>query len=175
MKKILAILVCAIAICALLSGCGKTAPVTVLLQGGGVNVLESTDKITIKELEDKLKDVTLAGSGQPLFESVTITENTGIFYNNYRFVATVNQHLDTNAELKLTVSMSGKPSGVRNGIVEGQQVIFPIEDLSQVTELAAEFEENNTTLILIIIAVLVVIVGVFLFIMKRGGSGYDSY
>lgn len=174
MKKIIASIICFIALCTCLSGCGSKAPITLSLNGGGVNLSESTDKNTVKEIENKLKEIKLANSDQPLFESVTITENTGIFYNSYRFIATVNQQ-NTDAKLKLTVNMSGTPSGVRNGIIEGKEVIFPIEDLSQTVELAVEYEENNTGVILVIIATLVVIMAAFIFILKRGGNGYDSY
>lgn len=175
MKRIIAIFICVIAICACLSGCGKNSPVVIALEGGGVNLSESTDKLTFRELENKLKEVKLANSDQTLFENVTISESKGIFYNSYRFIATARPQ-ETDAELKLTVSMSGNPSGVRNGIIEEKQVVFPISDLSETTELAAEFEENNIGVIIGIIVVLAAIMAVFMFIVKRGGSGgYDSY
>jgi len=175
MKRIIAIFICVIAICACLSGCGKNSPVVIALEGGGVNLLESTDKLTFKELEHKLKEVKLANSDQTLFEDVTISESKGIFYNSYRFIATTKPQ-DVKTDLKLTVTMSGNPSGVRNGIIEGNKAVFPINDLSETTELAVEFEENNIGVIIGIIVVLVAVMAVFIFIMKRGGSGgYDSY
>jgi len=173
MKRVIVLFICALALCACLTGCGKSSPIVISLEGGGVSFTESTDRLTAKEIETKLSELKLTGSDKPLFDSVKITENTGIFYSAYRFIATTNHH-NTGAELKLTVSMSGKPTGVRNGAVEGSQVIFPIDDLSQATEYAVEFEENNTGVILGIIAVLVVIMVVFFFIMKRG-SDYGSY
>ena len=174
MKRIFAIIICVIAVCACLSGCGKNSPAIITLKGVGVSLSESTDKITIKELENKLKNVKLENSDQTLFENVSITENKGIFYNSYRFMAIIRKQY-TNAELKLTVNMSGTPSGVKNGIIEGKQAIFPVEDLSESMELAVEFEENNIGVILGIIAVFVVIMVVFVFIVKRGGRGYGSY
>ena len=175
MKKIIAIVICVVAICACLSGCGKSSLITILLDGGGVSLSESTDSITIKELENQLKEIKHENSDKTLFEDVTISENKGIFYNSYRFMATTKPQ-ESDAELKLTVTMSGIPSGVRNGIIEGKQVVFPISDLSEPMELAAEFEENNIGVIVGIIAVLAVIMASFVFIVKRGGSGgYDSY
>lgn len=175
MKKVISIIICVLAICACLTGCGAKAPITLSLNGGGISLSESTDKITVKELESKLREVKLENTDQTLFESVTISENKGIFYSSYRFMA-MTKPQETDAELKLTVTMSGNPSGVRNGIIEGKQVVFPISDLSEAIELAAEFEENNIGVIIGIIVMLVVIMAVFLFIVKRGGSGgYDSY
>lgn len=175
MKKIIPILICVIVVCACLTGCGAKAPITLSLNGGGISLSESTDNITVKELENKLREVKLENTDQPLFENVTISESKGIFYNSYRFIATTKPQ-ETDAELKLTVTMSGSPSGVRNGMIEGNQVVFPISDLSETIELAAEFEENNIGVIIGIIVVLMAIMAVFIFIVKRGGNGgYDSY
>ena len=175
MKKIIPIIICVIVVCACLTGCGAKTPITLSLNGGGISLSESTDKITAKELENKLKEVKLVNTDQTLFEDVTISENKGIFYSSYRFIAMIKPQ-KTDAELKLTVTMSGNPSGVRNGIIEGNQAVFPVSDLSETIELAAEFEENNIGVIIGIIIVLVAVMAVFMFIVKRGGSGgYDSY
>lgn len=175
MKKIIPIVICVIIICACLTGCGTKPPVVIQLDGGGISLSESTDKITAKELENKLQGIKLENIDQTLFENVTISENKGIFYNSYRFMA-MTKPQETDAELKLTVTMSGNPSGVRNGIIEGNQAVFPVSDLSETIELAAEFEENNIGVIIGIIIVLVAVMAVFMFIVKRGGSGgYDSY
>lgn len=175
MKKIIAIFIYFIAICACLSGCGTKSPITVTLKGNCISLSESTDKITVSELENKLKKVTLENSNKPLFDSVTITENKGIFYNSYRFVATTSPQ-KTTEELTLTVAMPGSPSGIRNGVIKEKQVVFPITELSDSIELAAEFEENNIGVMVGIIVVLVVIMAAFFFFVKRGnGGGYGSY
>ena len=175
MKKIISIILCVIAICACFTGCGAKPPIVIQLDGSGISLSEFTDRLTVKELENRLGNVKLENTDQPLFENITITENKGIFYNSYRFLATVNPQ-KTDAELKLTVTMSGNPSGVKNGIIERKQAVFPINDLSETIELAAEFEKNNIGVIIGIIVVLVAVMAVFMFIVKRGGSGgYDSY
>lgn len=175
MKKVISIIICILAICACLTGCGAKPPIMVSLNGGGISLSESTDKITVSELETKLKKVTLENSDKPLFDTVTVSENKGIFYNSYRFLATITPQ-KTDGELALAVTMPGTPSGVRNGITQGNQVIFPLADLSDSTELAAEFEENNIGVMVVIIVVLVVIMAAFFFFVKRGNGGkYGSY
>lgn len=175
MKRIITILLCVIAICASLTGCGAKPPVIIQLDGGGISLSESSDKRPVSELQAKLKEVRLENSDKPLFESVTITESKGIFYNSYRFLATVNPQ-ETNTEVTLTVTMPGKPSGVRNGIIEEGKAHFPLSDYSESSELAVEFEENNIGVMIGIIVVLVVIMAAFFIFMKRGsGGGYDSY
>ena len=173
MKKIIAIIICIIAICVCLTGCGSKAPTFILLEGGGISLSESTDNSSLKELENKLMAVKIEGTDETLFESVKISENKGIFYNSYRFMATTKQQ-NVERELKLTVSMSGSVAGVKNGIIEGKQVVFPIKDLSQQLDFNAEFEENNTSVIFGIIIVLVIIMAAFFFFMKRGGNN-DNY
>ena len=175
MKKVISIVICVLAICACLTGCGAKPSITVSLNGGGISLSESTDKITVTELETKLTKVTLENGEKPLFDTVTVSENKGIFYNSYRFLATITPQ-ETDGELTLTVTMPGTPSGVRNGVTQGKQVVFPLANLSDSTELAAEFEENNISVMVCIIVVLVVIMAAFFFFVKRGnGGGYGSY
>lgn len=149
-------------------------PITVTLDGG-IRFSESTDHITLNQLEGKLKKVTFKNSKQPLFESITMTENKGIFYNSYR-ISAVTHPQKNSEESTLTITMPGKPSGVRNGIIQEKQVVFPLIELADPIELVAEFEENNIGIMIGIIAVLVVIMAAFFIFIKRGGGGgYDSY
>lgn len=173
MKKILLILICLI-ICTFVTGCGAKQPIIVTLDGG-IRFSESTDHITLNQLESNLRKVTFKNSKQPLFESITMTENKGIFYNSYR-ISAVTHPQKNSEESTLTITMPGKPSGVRNGIIQEKQVVFPLIELADPIELVAEFEENNIGIMIGIIAVLVVIMAAFFIFIKRGGGGgYDSY
>lgn len=172
MKKIIFIFICLI-ICTFATGCGEKQPITVALDGG-IRFSESTDHIPLDQLESKLKEVTFDNSKQPLFESVTMTENKGIFYNSYH-ISAVTHPQKNSGDSTLTITMPGKPSGVRNGIIQEKQVVFPLIELADPLELVAEFEENNIGVMAGIIAVLVVIMAAFFIFIKRGGGGgYDS-
>ncbi|HQC82323.1 MAG TPA: hypothetical protein PLD22_03230 [Bacillota bacterium] len=174
MKRISLIFACLIIVLLSTTGCGTRTSMMVTLDGE-IRLSESTDNITVKELEKRLQEVSLHNSEKPLFNKVIITENKGVFYNSYRFWASTTPQ-QISDELTLAVNMSGTPSGVRNGIIEGNRIVFPLTDLADPIELVAEFEENNVGVIFGIIAVLVTIMsGFFLFIKRGNGGGYDNY
>jgi hypothetical protein len=174
MKKIVTLIFIIIALCVFLSGCTSKPPISILLDGGGVNLSESTKEQSVKELENSLREIKLKNSNVPLFEDILITENTGIFYNSYTFMATTKPQ-KLSSELNLTLTMPGTPVQTKNGVTQNQKVVFNIRDLSEAMELKAESESNNTGVMLGIIAVLVLIMGGFLFLVKRGGGDYGNY
>ena len=112
----------------------------------------------------------------PIFKSVEIVKNEGLFYTNYSFNATLNP-LPKNAEydfndmmkLSVTLEMPEKISQTNGGTVEEKTVTFDIEDLTNETELLASAEANNYVVIISIVVVLVLVLGLFFFLTKKKG------
>ena len=110
----------------------------------------------------------------PIFKSVEIVENKGLFYTNYSFHATLNP-MPNNAEydfndmmkLSITVEMPEPITQASGGTVEDKTVTFDIEDLTNETELLASAEANNYVVIIGIVVVLVLVLGLFFFLTKR--------
>ncbi|HPE95749.1 MAG TPA: hypothetical protein PLT66_06770 [Bacillota bacterium] len=111
-----------------------------------------------------------------IFKSVNIEKNSGIFYNTYTFKAVMNPQPKDNGSgyapndiYKVTVSVE-MPSDItqaKDGKVEGNKVVFEIEDITEANELAATAESNNIGVVIGIIAVLVIIFAVVVFLVKR--------
>lgn len=111
-----------------------------------------------------------------IFKSVNIEKNSGIFYTTYTFKAVMNpQPKDsesgyaTNDIFKVTVSVE-MPSDItqaKDGKVDGNKVVFEIEDITEANELAATAESNNIGVVIGIIAVLVIVFAVVVFLVKR--------
>lgn len=112
----------------------------------------------------------------PIFKSVEIVKNEGLFYTNYTFNAVLNP-LPKNAEydfndmmkLSITLEMPEKISQTNGGTVEDKTVTFDIEDLTNETELLASAEANNYVVIVSIVVVLVLVLALFLFLTKKKG------
>ena len=112
----------------------------------------------------------------PIFKSVEIVKNEGLFYTNYTFKATLNP-LPKNAEydfndmmkLSITLEMPEKITQANGGTVEDKTVTFDIEDLTNETELLASAEANNYVVIVSIVVVLVLVLALFLFLTKKKG------
>lgn len=112
----------------------------------------------------------------PIFKSVEIVKNEGLFYTNYTFKATLNP-LPKNAEydfndmmkLSITLEMPEEISQTNGGTVEDKTVTFDIEDLTNETELLASAEANNYVVIVSIVVVLVLVLALFLFLTKKKG------
>ena len=112
----------------------------------------------------------------PVFKSVEIVKNEGLFYTNYTFNAVLNP-LPKNAEydfndmmkLSITLEMPEAISQTNGGTVEGKTVTFDIEDLTNETELLASAEANNYVVIVSIVVVLVLVLALFLFLTKKKG------
>ena len=112
----------------------------------------------------------------PIFKSVEIVKNEGLFYTNYTFKATLNP-LPKNAEydfndmmkLSITLEMPEEISQTNGGTVEDKTVTFDIEDLTNETELLASAEANNYVVIVSIVVVLVLVFALFLFLTKKKG------
>lgn len=111
-----------------------------------------------------------------IFKSVEIEKKSGIFYNTYTFKAVMNpQPKDgkggyaPNDIFKVTVSVE-MPSEItqsKDGKIDGNKVVFEIEDITEATELAATSESNNIGVVIGIIAVLIIIFAVVVFLVKR--------
>jgi len=112
----------------------------------------------------------------PIFKSVEIVKNEGLFYTNYTFKATLNP-LPKNAEydfndmmkLSITLEMPEEIFQTNGGTVEDKTVTFDIEDLTNETELLASAEANNYVVIVSIVVVLVLVLALFLFLTKKKG------
>lgn len=112
----------------------------------------------------------------PIFKSVEIVKNEGLFYTNYTFNAVLNP-LPKNAEydfndmmkLSITLEMPEEISQTNGGTVEDKTVTFDIEDLTNETELLASAEANNYVVIVSIVVVLVLVLALFLFLTKKKG------
>ena len=112
----------------------------------------------------------------PIFKSVEIVKNEGLFYTNYTFKATLNP-LPKNAEydfndmmkLSITLEMPEEITQANGGTVEDKTVTFDIEDLTNETELLASAEANNYVVIVSIVVVLVLVLALFLFLTKKKG------
>ena len=112
----------------------------------------------------------------PIFKSVEIVKNEGLFYTNYPFKATLNP-LPKNAEydfndmmkLSITLEMPEEITQANGGTVEDKTVTFDIEDLTNETELLASAEANNYVVIVSIVVVLVLVLALFLFLTKKKG------
>ena len=112
----------------------------------------------------------------PIFKSVEIVKNEGLFYTNYTFNAVLNP-LPKNAEydfndmmkLSITLEMPEKISQTNGGTVEDKTVTFDLEDLTNETELLASAEANNYVVIVSIVVVLVLVLALFLFLTKKKG------
>lgn len=112
----------------------------------------------------------------PIFKSVEIVKNEGLFYTNYTFNAVLNP-LPKNAEydfndmmkLSITLEMPEEITQANGGTVEDKTVTFDIEDLTNETELLASAEANNYVVIVSIVVVLVLVLALFLFLTKKKG------
>lgn len=112
----------------------------------------------------------------PIFKSVEIVKNEGLFYTNYTFKATMNPlpknaEYDFNDMMKLSVSleMPEKITQTNGGTAEDKSVTFDIEDLTNETELLASAEANNYVVIISIVVVLVLVLALFFFLTKKKG------
>lgn len=111
-----------------------------------------------------------------IFKSVEIEKNSGIFYNTYTFKAVMNPQPKDNGSdyapndiYKVTVSVE-LPSDItqaKDGKVDGNKVVFEIEDITAANELAATAESNNIGVVIGIIAVLIIVFAVVVFLVKR--------
>lgn len=112
---------------------------------------------------------------QHIFKSVDIESKSGIFYSTYTFKAVMNPQpkesggYESNDMFKVTVTVE-MPSEItqsKGGKVEGNKIVFDIEDITEETELAATSEANNVGVVIAIVAVLVLIAAVVVFLVKR--------
>ncbi len=112
----------------------------------------------------------------PIFKSVEIVKNEGLFYTNYSFNAKLNP-MPKNAEydfndmmkLSITLEMPENITQTNGGTVEDKTVTFDIEDLTNETELLASAEANNYVVIISIVVVLILVLGLFFFLTKKKG------
>lgn len=145
------------------------------------DMLESAEPDDSEPAETDPSEYTLIQSAEEetdshIFKSVDIEKNSGIFYSTYTFKAVMNpQPKDStsgyapNDIFKVTVSveMPAEISQAKNGTVDGNKVVFEIEDITETNELAATAEANNIGVVIGIIAVLVIISAVVVFLVKR--------
>ena len=158
--KIGSILLLIVMTAVLFTGCsGKETLSVQLLKGGEVLMTASEDA------ETKLSAVKME-NGNPLFKSVSVSENKGLFYNSYTVNVITNAAEDT-AEYELRVTMPGKIAQVKDGTADGNTITFKIENLKQENDFAAYSDSNNTGVVIIILCVLAAVGGGFVYIMKR--------
>ncbi len=145
---------------ALLTGCsGKTTFSVQLLKGNEIIVTASEDA------EAKLSAIK-SEDGSPLFKSVSVSENKGLFYNSYTVNATTNA-TNNAAQYALKVTMPGEIAQVKNGIADDDTVTFKIENMKQENDFAVYSESNNTGTVIVILCILAAIGAGFIFIMRR--------
>ena len=158
--KLFSLILLAALTMALLTGCsGKETFSVQLLKGNEMIASASSDaeaKLTAVKSED----------GSPLFKSVSVSENKGLFYNSYTVNATTNATSDT-TPYALKVTMPGEIAQVKDGIAENGIATFKIENMKQENDFAVYSESNNTGTVIVILCILAVIGSVFIFIMKR--------
>lgn len=131
---------------------------------------EDTDETVDAELEE----IPTNTEELPIFKSVEIEKNAGLFYTNYTFKAKLNPmptstEYDVNDMMKLSVTleMPEEIAQASGGTVEGKTVTFNIEDLTNETELSAACEANNYVVIISIVVVLLLVLGLFFFLTKK--------
>lgn len=141
--------------------------------------IESEDGLT------EIEDVGAEGSVEatPVFKSVSIDKNTGLFYSNYTFKAELNPKEDTAAEdiemdlpidtdsfrMTFTVTMPSDITQANGATVEGNKAVFEIDDITEAQEFSVICEQNNVAAVIVIIVVLVIVLGLFFFLTKRKG------
>ncbi len=118
---------------------------------------------------------TVPAKDNHVFSSVSIDNNSGIFYSSYNFSAVMNPQsnegldYDMNDAFKVTLSveMPEEITQYKGGTVEGNKITFDIADITERQEFAATCESNNTWVVIGIVVVLLLIVSGFIFIVKR--------
>lgn len=171
--------------------------VTVVTDGESyITYTETTDYDSYDEIEQALAELTYdtelpveqiddedeaeSTVGEPetdnhIFREVKIEKSSGIFTSAYRFHAVMNPQsgevegydVDDLFKVTLTVEMPEKITESKGGAVDGNKIVYDLNNLGEDTELYAVSESNNITLILCLVIVLVVIaVGAFV-LMKR--------
>ena len=142
---------------------------TELLEGPETEIEESSDpsNYTLVIPNEEKAD-------NHIFKSVSIKKNSGIFYTVYSFNATFNpmkntENYEANDVFRVTVSaeMPNKITQARGGKVDGNKIVWEIDDISSGEEIAAIAEHNNSGVLIGIISFLVVAFGLFVFIIKR--------
>ncbi len=136
----------------------------------GDNLKETFNVNTVPISDDTEKDA--QDSKSPIFSSVNIEKNDGIFYSSYTFNAiTCPQDsglfdIDlSKVKMIITVEMPEEISQFKGGMVEGNKITFDISDFSVSQELAATCESNNTGVVIgIVIGLVVIVAGIFCFI-----------
>ena len=118
MKKISLIFACLIIVLLSTTGCGTRTPMMVTLDGE-IRLSESTDNITVKELEKRLQEVSLHNSEKPLFNKV-FTETRG-FLNSIDFG---HQLPTTNFRERHWLKHVGTPFRSPKGIIEEKRLVF---------------------------------------------------
>lgn len=157
---------------------GKTAETVTIGSETYLSYTETNEALTYEEIKNKLLDFTIDEDDSiKLFKAVTVEKNGGLFYNSYTFKATTNVMTDNSEDksasvndiykFTIKVTMPGNIAQSKGGTVEGDSIVFDIEDLTQENDLAVYSEANNVVTVVIIIAVLVIIAAAFVFFMKR--------
>ena len=125
-------------------------------------------------VDSELTDIPTQTEVLPIFKSVEIEKNAGLFYTNYTFNAKMNP-MPTSAEydvndmmkLSVTLEMPEDVAQTSGGTVEGKKVTFNIDDLTNETELSATCEANNYVVIVGIVVALVLVLCLFFFLTKK--------
>ena len=141
--------------------------------------IESEDGLT--EIEDVGAEEAVEAT--PVFKTVSIDKNTGLFYSNYTFKAELNPKEDTAAEdiemdlpidtdsfrMTFTVTMPSDITQANGATIEGNKAVFEIDDITEAQEFSVVCEQNNVVAVIVIIVVLVIVLGLFFFLTKRKG------
>lgn len=159
---------------------GKTAEQIMIDNQAYLSYTETNDNLTYKEIENKLLDFTVdENDSVKLFKAVSVEKNGGLFYNSYTFKATTNAMTGNSEDedngksvndiykFTINVTMPGNIAQSKGGTVNGNSIIFDIDDLTQENDLAVYSDSNNTVTVITIIAVLIIIAAAFVFFMKR--------
>jgi uncharacterized membrane protein len=120
----------------------------------------------------------------PIFKSVTIEKNTGLFYSTYTFKAELNPReaietedtgiefpIDTDSfRMTFTVTMPSDITQANGATVEGNKAVFEIDDITEAQEVSVVCEQNNVAAVVLIVVVLLVVLVLFFFLTKRKGN-----
>lgn len=158
MKKHLAAILMLIVIAVLFTGCSsKKDFIAVLLKNGETAVSgENAEELLVYT----------DGEGEAFFKSVSIEENSGLFYSSYTFEAVTNIS-ESGDKYEVCVTLPGKIVQSTGGTVSGNTITFELADFTDENDIAVYSDSNNTSAVFIIIGILAVAVGAFFYIVKR--------
>lgn len=127
--------------------------------------------LTYKEMETKLMELG-RDEGRPLFRSVSLEKNGGLFYSSYVFKAETEAYPsdelpEGSVKLDIKVTMPAKVEKIQGGRIEGNTAAFVLEDLTAAKTLAAQSSANNVAFVLVSVAILAAVAATVLWIVKR--------